>query len=230
MFFIFLAIGVILLIKIKVTNKGIALFEKVMTAVLSAFIFSAFVVYSIGMPILVALIFSFPIFLTIGGFLSFFIDVYLSKLNFNYSFYKYIIGLLLYSIISFFFLLFFFFFLFFFIVVFSIVMPILVVLLFSFPIFLTIGVFLSFFIDVYLSKLNFNDSFYKYITGLLLYTISSFLIVGLFFYIQFSFVGDINIFLFNVFMISMIPALLFYHISLLFKAILKKEVTLIKDQ
>lgn len=157
MFFIFLAIGVIFLIKIKVTNKGIALFEKVMTAVLSAFIFSAFVVYSIGMPIIVALIFSFPIFLTIGG-------------------------------------------------------------------------FLSFFIDVYLSKLNFNDSFYKYITGLLLYTISSFLIVGLFFYIQFSFVGDINIFLFNVFMISMIPALLFYHISLLFKAILKKEVTLIKDQ
>src|SRR5699024_7990937 len=157
MFFIFLAIGVIFLIKIKVTNKGIALFEKVMTAVLSAFIFSAFVVYSIGMPIIVALIFSFPIFLTIGG-------------------------------------------------------------------------FLSFFIDVYLSKLNFNDSFYKYITGLLLYTISSFFIVGLFFYIQFSFVGDINIFLFNVFMISMIPALLFYHISLLFKAILKKEVTLIKDQ
>src|SRR5699024_12204525 len=157
MFFIFLAIGVIFLIKIKVTNKGIALFEKVMTAVLSAFIFSAFVVYSIGMPIIVALIFSFLIFLTIGG-------------------------------------------------------------------------FLSFFIDVYLSNLNFNDSFYKYITGLLLYTISSFLIVGLFFYIQFSFVGDINIFLFNVFMISMIPALLFYHISLLFKAILKKEVTLIKDQ
>src|SRR5699024_3250691 len=139
------------------TNKGIALFEKVMTAVLSAFIFSAFVVYSIGMPIIVALIFSFPIFLTIGG-------------------------------------------------------------------------FLSFFIDVYLSKLNFNDSFYSYITGLLLYTISSFLIVGLFFYIKFSFVGDINIFIFNVFMISMIPALLFYHISLLFKAILKKEVTLIKDQ
>lgn len=157
MFFIFLAIGVIFLIKIKVTNKGIALFEKVMTAVLSAFIFSAFVVYSIGMPIIVALIFSFPIFLTIGG-------------------------------------------------------------------------FFSFFIDVYLNKLNINDSFYKYITGLLLYTISSFLIVGLFFYIQFSFVGDINIFLFNVFMISMIPALLFYHISLLFKAILKTEVTLIKDQ
>src|SRR5699024_9880600 len=157
MFFIFLATGVISLIKIKVTNKGIALFEKVMTAVLSAFIFSAFVVYSIGMPIIVALIFSFPIFLTIGG-------------------------------------------------------------------------FLSFFIDVYLSKLNFNDSFYTYITVLLLYKISSFLIVVLFFYIQFSFVGDINIFLFNVFMISMIPALLFYHISLLFKAILKKEVTLIKDQ
>src|SRR5699024_9209338 len=193
MFFIFLAIGVISLIKIKVTNKGIALFEKVMTAVLSAFIFSAFVVYSIGMPIIVALIFSFPIFLTIGGFLSFFIDVYLSKLNFNYFFYKYIFLFLLYIFSSFF-------------------------------------IFFFFFIYIYLSKLNFNDFFYKYITGLLLYTISSFLIVGLFFYIQFSFVGDINIFLFNVFMISMIPALLFYHISLLFKAILKKEVTLIKDQ
>src|SRR5699024_221614 len=101
MFFIFLAIGVIFLLKIKVTNKGIALFEKVMTAVLSAFIFSAFVVYSIGMTIIVALIFSFPVFLTIGGFLSFFIDVYLSELNFNDSFYKYITGLLLYTISSF---------------------------------------------------------------------------------------------------------------------------------
>src|SRR5699024_11804865 len=99
--FIFLAIGVIFLIKIKVTNKGIALFEKVMTAVLSAFIFSAIVVYSIGMPILLALIFSFPIFLTIGGFLSFFIYVYLSKINFNYSFYKYITVFLLYIINSF---------------------------------------------------------------------------------------------------------------------------------
>src|SRR5699024_12054498 len=77
MFFIFLAIGVIFLIKIKVTNKGIALFEKVMTAVLSAFIFSAFVVYSIVMLIIVALIFSFLIFLSICGFLSFFIDVYI---------------------------------------------------------------------------------------------------------------------------------------------------------
>src|SRR5699024_3086767 len=181
MFFIFLAIGVIFLIKIKVTNKGIALFEKVMTAVLSAFIFSAFVVYSIGMPIIVALIFSFPIFLIIGGFFSFFIVVYLFYLNF-------------------------------------------IIL------FLILFVFLTIFIILYLIKLYFNDSFYKYITGLLLYTISSFLIVCLFFYIQFSFVGDINIFLFNVFMISMIPALLFYHISLLFKAILKKEVTLIKDQ
>src|SRR5699024_5668113 len=156
MFFIFLAIGVIFLIKIKVTNKGIALFEKVMTAVLSAFIFSAFVVYSIGMPIIVALIFSFPIFLTICS-------------------------------------------------------------------------FLSFFIDVYLSLLNFTNSFFNYITGHILFTISCFLIVCLFFYILFSFVGNINFFLFNVFMISMIPSLFFYHISLLFKAILKKEVTLIKD-
>jgi len=156
-FFIFIVVSIIFLIKIKVTNKGIALLEKALTAVLSAFIFSAFVVNAVGMPIIVALIFSFPIFLTIGG-------------------------------------------------------------------------FLSFFVDVYLSKLNFNDTFYKYITGLLLYVISSFLIVSLFFYIQFSFVGDINIFLFNVFMISVIPALLFYHISLLFKAILKKEVTLIKDK
>src|SRR5699024_8916045 len=101
MFFIFLAIGVIFLIKIKVTNKGIALFEKVMTAVLSAFIFSALVVYSIGMPIIVALIFSFPIFLSIGGFVSFFLDVYLRKLNFNCSFYIFISGLLLYTFISF---------------------------------------------------------------------------------------------------------------------------------
>src|SRR5699024_7859941 len=101
MFFIFLAIGVISLIKIKVTNKGIALFETVMTAVLSAVIVSAFVVDSIGMPIIVSLIFSFPIFLTIGGFLSFFIDVYLSKLKFNDSFYKYITGLLLYTLSSF---------------------------------------------------------------------------------------------------------------------------------
>src|SRR5699024_11861519 len=84
-------------------------------------------------------------------------------------------------------------FIFFAFVFYSICIPIIVALIFSFPIFLTIGGFLSFFIDVYLSKLNFNDSFYKYITGLLLYTISSFLIVGLFFYIQFSFVGDINI-------------------------------------
>src|SRR5699024_1256688 len=101
MFFIFLAIDEIFLIKIKVINDGISIFEKVMTAVLSAFIVSAFVVYSIGMPIIVALIFSFPIFLTIGGFLSFFIDVYLIKLNFNDSFYKYITGLLLYTISSF---------------------------------------------------------------------------------------------------------------------------------
>src|SRR5699024_8780567 len=98
MLFIFLAIGVIFLIEIKVINKGIELFEKLMTAVLSAFIFPALVVYSIGMPTIVALIFSFPIFLTIGGFLSFIIDVYLSKLNFNDSSYKYITGRPLYTV------------------------------------------------------------------------------------------------------------------------------------
>src|SRR5699024_10978663 len=101
-------------------------------------------------------------------------------------------------------------------VVYSIGMPIIVALIFSFPIFLTIGGFLSFFIDVYLSKLNFNDSFYKYITVLLLYTISSFLIVCLFFYIQFFFLGYINFFFSYVFIISMILALLSYLILLLF--------------
>src|SRR5699024_6145500 len=106
---------------------------------------------------------------------------------------------------------------------------IIVALIFSFPIFLTIGGFLSFFIDVTLSKLNFNASFSKYITGLLLYTLSSFLIVALFFSLPFSFVGCITTILFLLFMISLIPALLFYHISLLFKAILKKEVTVMKE-
>src|SRR5699024_8685704 len=65
MFFIFLAIGVIFLIKIKVTNKGIALIEKALTSILSAFIFSALIVHSIGMPIEVAFIFFFLMFLVI---------------------------------------------------------------------------------------------------------------------------------------------------------------------
>lgn len=147
MFFIFLAIGVISLIKIKVTNKGTALIEKALTSILSAFIFSALIVHSVGMPIEVAFIFSFPMFLIIGGFISFFADVYLNTIDFNHI-------------------------------------------------------------------------FIKYITGLFIYIISGFFIISLFFAF---FGGGMN------FLIVAIPALLFYHISLLFKAILKKEVTLIKD-
>ena len=102
MFFIFLAIGVIFLIKIKVTNKGIALIEKALTSILSAFIFSALIVHSVGMPIEVAFIFSFPMFLIIGGFISFFADVYLNTIDFNHIFYKYISGLFIYFISGFF--------------------------------------------------------------------------------------------------------------------------------
>ena len=146
--FIFLVMGVVFLIKTKVTNKGTALIEKALTSVLSAFIFSALIVHSVGMPIEVAFIFSFPMFLIIGGFISFFADVYLNTIDFNHI-------------------------------------------------------------------------FIKYITGLFIYIISGFFIISLFFAF---FGGGMN------FLIVAIPALLFYHISLLFKAILKKEVTLIKDQ
>src|SRR5699024_7509855 len=96
MFFIFLAIGVIFLIKIKVTNKGIALNEKALTSILSAFIFSALIVHSVGMPIEVAFIFSFSMCLIIVGFISFFADVYLNTIYFNHIFYKYISGLFIY--------------------------------------------------------------------------------------------------------------------------------------
>lgn len=145
--FIFLVMGVVFLIKTKVTNKGTALIEKALTSILSAFIFSALIVHSVGMPIEVAFIFSFPMFLIIGGLISFFADVYLNTIDFNHI-------------------------------------------------------------------------FYKYITGLFIYFISGFFIISLFFAF---FGGNMN------FLIVAIPALLFYHISLLFKAILKKEVTLIKD-
>src|SRR5699024_1082863 len=108
MFFIFLAIGVIFLIKIKVTNKGIALIEKALTSILSAFIFSALIVHSVGMPIDVAFIFSFSMFLIIGGFISFFAVVYLYYIVFSHIFYNYIFGLFIDSISGFFLFIFFF--------------------------------------------------------------------------------------------------------------------------
>src|SRR5699024_11731636 len=104
MFFIFLAIGVIFLIKIKVTNKGIALIEKALTSILSAFIFSALIFHSVGMPIEVAFIFSFPMFLIIGGFISFFSYVYLITISFNHIFYIYIFCFFIYFISVFFFI------------------------------------------------------------------------------------------------------------------------------
>src|SRR5699024_1945158 len=157
-----------------------------LTSILSAFIFSALIVHSVGMPIEVAFIFSFPMFLIIGGFISFFADVYLNTIDFNHIFYKYISGLFIYFISGFFIISFFFF----------------------------------FFAYLYLNTIDFNHIFYKYISGLFIYFISGFFIISLFFAF---FGGNMNI------LIVAIPALLFYHISLLFKAILKKEVTLIKD-
>src|SRR5699024_69098 len=105
-------------------------------------------------------------------------------------------------------------------IVHSVGMPIEVAFIFSFPMFLIIGGFISFFADVYLNTIDFNHIFYKYISGLFIYFISGFFIISLFFAF---FCGNMNI------LIVAIPSLLFYHISLLFKAIIKKEVTLIKD-
>src|SRR5699024_10329032 len=92
MYFINLFFGVISLIIIKVINMLTALLEKALTSVLLAFIFSALIVHSVGMPIEVAFIFSFPMFLIIGGFISFFADVYLNTIDFNHIFIKYITG------------------------------------------------------------------------------------------------------------------------------------------
>src|SRR5699024_8005214 len=102
----------------------------------------------------------------------------------------------------------------------SVGMPIEVAFIFSFPMFLIIGGFISFFADVYLNTIDFNHIFYQYISGLFIYFLSGFFFICLFFAF---FGGNMNI------LIVAIPALLIYHISLLFKAISKKEVTLIKD-
>lgn len=94
--------------------------------------------------------------------------------------------------------------------------------MYSLPVFLLCGGLYSFFADIYLNNIHFRNSFLKYIVGLLAYLVGGLLIVGVFNLILLISNGNFNgQAILNLLKFSALPALLFYHISLLYKSILK---------
>src|SRR5699024_10896748 len=94
--------------------------------------------------------------------------------------------------------------------------------MYSLLVFLICGGLYSFFADIYLDNIHFRTVFLKYITGILTYLLGGFLIVGLFFVIMVLINKGINdLFVSGIFSVSILPSLLFYHISLLSKKTFK---------
>lgn len=93
---------------------------------------------------------------------------------------------------------------------------------YSLPVFLICGGIYSFFADIYLNAKHFGNIIIKYIVGLLAYLVGGFLIVGAFYSIILIIEGEFNgRFVFSFIKISAFPSLLFYHISLICKKVLK---------
>src|SRR5699024_6441866 len=113
--FIFVAVAVVgyfLILNSKVKNKGAALLEKTITAILSAFIFSLCLAFLSHTPVeeqqagvgyisfmslfIIYFMYSLLVFLICGGLYSFFADIYLDNIHFRTVFLKYITGILTY--------------------------------------------------------------------------------------------------------------------------------------
>lgn len=109
-----LVIGYFLILNSKVKNKGTLLLEKIVTALLSALLFSLIFAYlghtpieeqeinigyfSFGGLFGVYFMYSLPVFLLCGGLYSFFADIYLNNIYFRNPLLKYIAGLLVYLV------------------------------------------------------------------------------------------------------------------------------------
>ncbi len=164
-FIAFLVIGYFLILNSKVQNKGALLLEKVITALLSALLFSLIFAYLGHTP------------------------VEEQEVDVGYFSFGALFG---------------------------------VYFMYSLPVFLLCGGLYSFFADLYLDNIPFRNSFLKYIVGLLAYLVGGLLIVGLFTLILLISNGNFNgQSILNYFILSALPALLFYHISLLYRGLLK---------
>lgn len=111
-FMIVLVMGYFLILNHKGQNKGRLVLEKVMTAFLSAFIYSLVLAYightpideqeaneyyySFGGLFAIYLLYSLPVFLIFGGLYAFFADVYLKAKDFRHPLLTYITGLFVY--------------------------------------------------------------------------------------------------------------------------------------
>jgi|SRR5699024_4672120 len=94
--------------------------------------------------------------------------------------------------------------------------------MYSLPVFLLYGGLYSVFTDIYLNNIYFRNPLLKYIAGLLAYLVGGLLIVGVFYLILLIINENINkLFILDLFKVSALPSLLFYHISLLYKGALK---------
>lgn len=97
-----------------------------------------------------------------------------------------------------------------------------VYLMYSLPVFLLCGGLYSFFADIFLKNIRCRNSLLKYIAGLLVYLVGGLLIVGVFYLILLIIYEDFSeLFILDLLKVSALPSLLFYHISLLYKGILK---------
>ncbi|GGN55786.1 hypothetical protein [Oceanobacillus indicireducens] len=114
---IFIAIsvaGYFLILNSKVKNKGAALLEKAMTAILSTLVFSLYLAVTGYTPVeeqqagigynsfeglfIIFFMYSLPLFLICGGLYSFFADIFLGKIHFHNAFLQYITGILVYLV------------------------------------------------------------------------------------------------------------------------------------
>ena len=109
-----LVMGYFLVLNSKAENKGTALLEKAITAVLSTIVFSLYLAYLGYTPVeeqqagvgytsfegllIIYTMFSFPIFLICGGLYSFFVDAYFEKIYFHNTLLIYLSGVFVYLV------------------------------------------------------------------------------------------------------------------------------------
>lgn len=93
---------------------------------------------------------------------------------------------------------------------------------YSFPIYLIGGGFYSYLVDVFFYKNQFRNEFLKYIIELLLYVAGGLLVIGILLMVMLIVYGNLDgLLITKSFVIGTLASVLFYHISLIFKKVLK---------
>lgn len=94
--------------------------------------------------------------------------------------------------------------------------------IYSFPIYLIGGGVYSYFVDIYFYKIPIRNWLFKYIIGFLLYVVGGLLVIGIILMMLLIVEGKLDdILITKTFVIGTLASLLFFHVSLILKQVLK---------